>query len=43
MTDKCDNLEASVRLRAKQDEGKKQQHKLAMANADALCTNLKKK
>ena len=40
---RCDNLEAAVRLRAKQDAGKKLQHKLAMAKADVLCTALKAK
>jgi hypothetical protein len=43
LVDRCENLEASVRLRAKQDAGKKLQHKLAMAKADVLCTNLKAK
>lgn len=41
--DKCDNLQASVRLRDKQDEGKKRQHKLTMEKADGLCTTLKTK
>ncbi len=43
LVDRCENLEAAVRLRAKQDAGKKLQHKLAMAKADVLCTNLKAK
>jgi hypothetical protein len=43
LVDRCDNLEAAVRLRSKQDAGKKLQHKLAMAKADVLCTNLKAK
>jgi hypothetical protein len=35
----CENLEASVQLRAKQDEAKKrQQHKLAMAKTDVIDT-----
>ena len=41
--DKCENLQASVRLRDKQDEGKKRQHKLTMEKADGLCTTLKTK
>ena len=43
LVDRCDNLEAAVHLRAKQDAGKKLQHKLAMAKADVLCMNLKAK
>jgi hypothetical protein len=43
LEDRCDNLEAAVRLRAKQDAGKKLQHKVAMAKADVLCVNLKAK
>ena len=39
--EKCDNLEASVRLREKQEQGKKRQHKVAMAKAEDLCTTLK--
>ena len=39
--DKCDNLEASVRLREKQEQGKKRQHKVAMSKAEDLCTTLK--
>jgi hypothetical protein len=39
LVDRCENLEAAVRLRAKQDAGKKLLHKLAMAKADVLCTN----
>jgi len=41
--DKCENLQASVRLREKQDEGKKRQHKVTMEKADVLCTTLKTK
>jgi hypothetical protein len=43
LVDRSENLEAAVRLRAKQDAGKKLQHKLAMAKADVLCTNVKAK
>jgi hypothetical protein len=43
LEDRCENLEAAVRLRAKQDAGKKLLHKLAMAKADVLCANLKVK
>ena len=39
--DKCENLEASVSLREKQEQGKKRQHKLAMTKAEDLCTTLK--
>ena len=39
--DKCHNLEASVRLREKQEQGKKRQHKVAMSKAEDLCTTLK--
>ena len=36
LEDRCDNLEAAVRLRAKQDAGEKLVHKVAMAKADVL-------
>ena len=39
--EKCDNLEASVRLREKQEQGKERQHKVAMSKAEDLCTTLK--
>ena len=41
--DKCENLQAAVRIRDKQDEGKKRQHKLRVEEADGLCTTLKTK
>jgi hypothetical protein len=40
---KCENLEASVSLRARQDDGKKRQHLLAMEQADDVATKLKAK
>ncbi len=43
LANRCEDLEAAVRLRAKQDAGKHLQHKLAMVKVDVLCTNLKAK
>jgi hypothetical protein len=43
LKEKCGNLEASVRLRDKQEEGKKRQHKEAMAKAEDLCATLETK
>jgi hypothetical protein len=43
LQEKCGNLEAAVRLRDNKEEGKKRQHKEAMAKAEDLCATLKTK
>jgi hypothetical protein len=40
LLDKCENLEALVRRREKQDDGRKRQHMEIMGKADALCATL---